>query len=59
MILDSKLAADLDAIEREVKRRKKAHPFEPYATWSFVEEMAAIERAYQRDLARERAGNES
>ena len=39
---DEKLLADLAAIDDEVQRRKKARPFEPYATWALLARNQAI-----------------
>jgi hypothetical protein len=45
---DAELMEDLRAIDAEVARRKKAHPFEPYAVWAMFARQAALARYEQR-----------
>lgn len=52
-IADAELMADLDAIADEVKRRKKANPFQPYAMWAMLARQDAIIRHAQRSEATE------
>ena len=41
---DEQLMYDLDEIDDEVKRRKKASPIEPYAVWAMNARMDALAR---------------
>ena len=48
---DEQLMADLEAVDAEVARRKKAYPFEPYAVWAMNARQAALARFEQRVAA--------
>ena len=48
---DAQLMADLDQIEAEVRRRKKAYPLEPYAVWAMNARMEALARFNARQVA--------
>lgn len=49
---DAQLMADLEQIEDEVKRRKKAYPLEAYAVWAMNSRFEAFARFNERQSAK-------
>jgi hypothetical protein len=47
-MIDDQLRRELDEIQAEVNRRRKAKPFEPWAAWALAERQAALQRFAQR-----------
>ena len=48
---DAILVDELRSIDIEVMRRKKAQPFEAYATWAYLERLEALSRFEKRIAA--------
>lgn len=48
---DDELMRELDAIQKEADRRKKAKPMEPYAQWKMLAQMEALARFDERQKA--------
>ena len=48
---DSQLMQDLADIDAEVKRKKVAHPFQPYAVWAMNARQEALARFELRQAA--------
>ena len=53
---DEILYAELESIQVEADRRRKARPMEPYATWKMLEQLEAINRFNDRENQRETVG---